>query len=85
MKNAIHHFNSTPGASIRKTAAEFGLGESTLRFRLVKIKEGQELGKAGRKCVFDQETETELAECISVVCNAGFSPTMGEISVSKYS
>jgi len=59
--------------------------ESTLRFRLVKIKEGQELGKAGRKCVFDQETETELAECISVVCNAGFSPTMGEISVSKYS
>ena len=33
--------------------------------------------------MFSEETEKELTECISVVCNTGFSPTMHEITVSK--
>ena len=27
------------------------------------------------RCVFDTETEAQLAKCIAVVCNLGFSPT----------
>ena len=34
------------------------------------------------RCVFDTETEAQLAKCIAVVCNLGFSPTMQEIIVS---
>ena len=84
IKNAIHHLNSSPGATIRNTAKKFGLGESTLRFRLAKLKNGTELGKPGRRCVFNQETEKELTDCISVVYNAGFNLTMNEIRVSEY-
>lgn len=81
MIDALHHMKSTPGASIRGTASRFGLGESTLRFRITKEKANEELGKAGRKCVFNEETEKELAECISVLCSCGFSPSMEEIRV----
>ncbi|MEM6812730.1 MAG: hypothetical protein AAF549_09725 [Pseudomonadota bacterium] len=81
MKDALHHMNSTPGATIRGTANRFGIGESTLRFRL-KRNPNDPLGKAGRKCVFNEETEKELAECIAVVCNCGFSPSMEELRVS---
>ena len=34
------------------------------------------------RCVFDTETEAQLAKCIAVVCNLGFSPTVQEIIVS---
>ena len=34
------------------------------------------------RCVFDTETEAQLAKCIAVVCSLGFSPTMQEIIVS---
>ena len=63
------------------TAIHFVIGESTLRFRL-KRSQDKPLGKAGRKCVFGEETEKELAECIAVVCNCGFSPSMEELRVS---
>ena len=79
---ALHHLDYVPGSSIRGVARQFGIHEATLQFRLRKRKAGEELGKAGRKCVFDSETEKELTKCISVVCNLGFSPTMLEIIVS---
>ena len=82
MADALHHYRSTPGASIRGTANRFDIGESTLRFRIGKERAQEELGKAGRKCVFDEETEKELAECIAVVYNCGFSPSMEELRVS---
>ena len=80
--NAIHALDSVPGSTIRGVAKQFGVGESTIRFRLSKRKEGKALGKAGRKCVFSENVEKNLAECISVVCNYGFSPTMFEVIVS---
>ena len=84
MKDALHHYRSTPGATIRGTANRFGIGESTLRFRL-KRNPDEPLGKAGRKCVFDEETEKELAKWhqLAVVCNCGFSPSMEELRVSE--
>lgn len=85
MIDALHYLKSTPGASIRGTAARFGLGESTLRFRISKEKANEELGKAGRKTVFNKEIESELADCIAVLCSCGFSPSMEEIRVSKHS
>ena len=48
------------------TAIHFVIGESTLRFRL-KRSQDKPLGKAGRKCVFDEETEKELAELFVIV------------------
>ena len=82
MDGARHGGCSTSGASIRGTANRFEIGESTLRFRIGKERAQEKLGKAGRKCVFDEETEKELAECIAVVCNCGFSPSMEELRVS---
>ena len=80
MEGALHHLRSTPNATIRGTARKFNVRESTIRWR---IKNGdRELGKAGRKCVYSEEEERELAECIAVVCNAGFSPTIKEIQVN---
>ena len=80
--NALHKFDSVPGTTIRGVAKEFGVGESTIRFRLQKRKKGETLGKSGRKCVFDQKIESDLARCIAVVCNLGFSPSINEIIVS---
>ena len=84
IQNAIHKIDSLPGKSIREVAKQFGLSESTIRFRRKKLFAGSDLKKAGRKCAFDEETETSLAECISVICNYGFSPTMVEITVSSF-
>ena len=80
MQKALHHLASVPNAGTRKTAREFGVRESTLRWR---INNGdRELGKSGRKTVYSEGEERQLAECIAVVCNAGFSPTINEIQVS---
>ena len=84
IQNAIHEIDSLPGKSIREVAEQFGLSESTIRFRRKKLFAGSDLKKAGRKFAFDEETETSLAECISVICNYGFSPTMVEITVSSF-
>lgn len=73
-----------PGSTIRGVANTYGVSESTIRFRLKKISENKELGKSGRKCVFSEAVERELAECIAVVCNYGFSPSMCEFSVSLF-
>ena len=74
IQNPIHETGSLPGKSIRKVAKQFGLSESTIRFRRKKLFAGSDLKKAGRKCAFDEETETLLAECTTVICNYGFSP-----------
>ena len=47
MKDALHHYKSTPEATIQGTANRFGIGESTLRFRL-KRNPDEPLGKAGK-------------------------------------
>ncbi|XP_057305999.1 uncharacterized protein LOC130644419 [Hydractinia symbiolongicarpus] len=79
LQEALQEFDSMPNASVRGIAKRHGINESTLRFRLKKRKEGAKLGKSGRKCVFDAETEARLAKYIGVVCNLGFSPTLDEI------
>ena len=84
IQNAIHEIDSLPGKSIREVAKQFGLSESTIRFRRKKLFAGSDLKKAGRKCTFDEETKTSLAECISAICNYGFSPTVVEIMVSSF-
>ena len=84
IQNAIHKIDSLPGKSIREVAKQLGLSKSTIRFRRKKLFAGSDLKKAGWKCTFDEETKTSLAECISAICNYGFSPTVVEIMVSSF-
>ena len=84
IQNAIHKIDSLPGKSIREVAKQLGLSKSTIRFRRKKLFAGSDLKKAGRKCTFDEETKTSLAECISAICNYGFCPTVVEIMVSSF-
>ena len=84
IQNAIHKIDSLPGKSIREVAKQLGLSKSTIRFRRKKLFAGSDLKKAGRKCTFDEEIKTSLAECISAICNYGFSPTVVEIMVSSF-
>ena len=79
-KAAIHKLQSVPRISIRGVAKLFGVSECTLRFRLKQANKGEELKKAGRKCVFSKEVE--LAKCIGIVCNYGFNPSLYEIQVN---
>ena len=82
IKAAIHKLQSVPGTLIRGVAKEFGVSECTLCFQLKKANKGEELKKAGRKCIFSKEVESELAKCIGIVCNYGFSPSLYEIQVN---
>ena len=54
MKDALHYYHSTPGATIQGIVNRFGIYK--LQFRL-KRNPDEQLRKAGRKCVFDEETE----------------------------
>ena len=85
MNAAIHKLQSVPGSTIKGVAKEYGLSECTVRFQLKKINEGKSLEKSGKKCIFDKETERSLANCISVVCNHVFSPSMNEVQVNTFS
>ena len=79
IKADIHKLQSVPGNPIRVFAKEFGVCECTLRFRLKKANKKEELKKAGRKYVFSKKVESELAKCIEIACNYGFSPSLYEI------
>lgn len=79
--NAIHKIQSVPGSTTREVVKEFGVNECTLRFRLKRLRKGEELKKAGRECTFTAEEEKCLAKCIGVLCKYGFSPSMKEIQV----
>ena len=57
IQNAIHEIDSLPGKSIREVAKQFGLSESTIRFRRKKLFAVSDLKKAGPKCAFDEETD----------------------------
>ena len=77
---AIDLANSTT-KSYRSIAKECGVKESTLRFRLKKLRWNKELKSAGRETVLTVLEENELAKCISVVCNYRFSPIINDIEV----
>ena len=62
MSEAIEKIQCTPGASLREVAKDFDLNESTLRFRLRKLKNQEDLQKCGRKCAFPTEQEQCLAK-----------------------
>ena len=64
--------------SIRSISSDNGVAESFLRFRLKRMKAGGNLQKVGKKSIFS-DIEGELANCISVLCNNGFSPSLFEI------
>ena len=57
IQNAIHELDSLPGKSFREVVKQFGLSESTIRFRRKNILAGSDIRKAGKKCTFDQETD----------------------------
>ena len=80
LQKAIDLANSTT-KSYRSIAKECGVKESTLQFRLKKLRRNEELKSADRKTVLTVLEENELAKCISVVCNYGFSPTINNIEV----
>lgn len=82
IKMAMHECKSVPGVKVRAIAKKYGVNECTLRFRLKKEQNQEDLFKAGRRCVFNEETEADLARCIGMLCNLGFSPTTNEILVS---
>ena len=84
IKEALHELKSTPSVSVRSVAKKHGIHEATLRFRYKKSKDNEDLKKAGRPSVFDAATEKKLADCIGVVCNLGFIPTMMEIAVIMF-
>ena len=75
--------------SLRKIAVAFDIHESTVRLRLkrrLQIDSGDAPKKVGRPTVISATDEVCLAECISVLCKNGFSPTLDEIRliVSDY-
>ena len=80
LQKAIDLMNSRT-KSYRSIAKECGVKESTLRFRLKKLRLNVALKSAGRKTVLTVLEENELAKCISVVCNHGFSPRINDIEV----
>ena len=90
MSACLKEVDKKDGRSLRKIAAEFGIHESTVRLRLKKrlqIESGAEPPKkVGRPTVISATDESCLAECISVLCKNGFSPTLDEIRliVSDY-
>ena len=59
------------------------VSECTLCFWLKKTNKGEELEKAGRKCIFSNDVVRELAKCIGIVCNYGFNPSLYEIQVNS--
>lgn len=67
--------------SIRSIASDNGVAESSLRFRLKRMKAGGNLQKVGKKRVFSDIEEGELANCISVLCNNG---CCGHFDVASY-
>ena len=68
------------GTSIRKAGTMCGMSEHLLREKLKKREKGESLAPcSGRKPAMSAELESNLAKCIEVLCNVGFSPTREEI------
>ena len=53
------------GESIRKTAAKFGMSESSLRWRKKKLESGETSIGSGRKNTLSKEEEKALAKCVT--------------------
>ena len=77
MKSALEAVEN--GDSIRAAAKKFGVSESNIRRRKKLTSDGKELVGSGKNTILTKEQETELANCIGVLCNAGFSPCRNEI------
>ena len=70
LQEALHKLRSVPGSLVRSVAKEYGVSESTLRWRRKNLKEhASSLKFPGRKCVFIEEKEKKLAKCIGSICN----------------
>ena len=77
MKKAI--LATVNGSSLRSAAKSFGVCESNIRRRQKMMRAGEQLVGSGRKLALSVDVEVQLAKCIGVLCNAGFSPSMPDI------
>ena len=89
MSACLKEIDKKDGRSLRKIAAGFSIHEATVRLRLKRrqqIELGETPKKVGRPTVISAIDEACLAECITVLCKNGFSPTLDEIRliVSDY-
>ena len=64
--------------SIRGTGMLFGIPESTIRSIKNQIEEFPDVAP-GRKQYMSKDVEASLTECIKVLCENGFSPTVEEV------
>lgn len=67
------------GSTIKGTARQFKIPESTLRHRMKMLQNGKELVGSGRKTALTADMERDLAHCIQTLFNAGFSPSADEV------
>ena len=67
------------GSKIRTAAKKYGMDEGTLCYRLKLERDGKKMVGSGRRPTLNQFEERELAKCIHVLCNLGFSPPTNEI------
>ena len=67
------------GSKIRAAAKKYGMDEGTLRYRLKLERNGKSMVGSGRRPTLNEFEEKELAKCIHVLCNLGFSPSTNEI------
>ena len=66
------------GKSICANAKAYGMSEATLPNKFKMQEEGKILVGSGRKIVIGEQKEKQLADCIKIMCNVGFSPLLHE-------
>ena len=77
VKEALKEIKS--GKLIRPTAANYGMSEGMLRNRIKMEEKGKALVGSGRRPSLSVEEEKQLASCIGVLCNLGFSPSRAQM------
>ena len=73
IENALHKVRN--GGALKGVARKYGMSDGTWQKRL----EGKVMTGSGSKTALTAEEEKDLAECITVLCEAGFSPSVDEI------
>lgn len=67
------------GHSVNAASHRFAISEGGLRYRLQKLKAGEDLRTQGRKSAFTDEEEQRMASTIRTMCRLGFSLTSNEL------